>query len=151
MTKKTKSEAAASHEVPGSEAYSKPKPIRYAKRHRVTVVFPDDGLTRGSFKDECDIDKIVHKFVDTGMLTHLQRGSPIFGEAPDQSLFEAAVTQAELRSHAEEGTFEEYEKSQETALEAPDDPKPAETGSNTPEGEKPSQTENQPAELASSG
>jgi hypothetical protein len=111
----TKEKNEAAQENPG---YQKPEAKPYPLRHRVAITFPDDGRTRGSFKDECDIDRIVSRFLNTGALPHQQRRPPQYGDAPDATLFEAAVTHAELRSLEEEGVLAEYENAQQTASEA---------------------------------
>jgi len=70
----------------------------------VRVSFSEPGLTRQSFKDECDINRIVDQYTRTGLVPHVVRRSPQYGDVPEQSLFEAACVQAEIRSaeeHAE--------------------------------------------------
>lgn len=84
------------------------------ERTRVRHKFdPERGQTHQSFKDECDITRILAQHQRTGMVQHLQRGEPQYGEAPDQSLFEAACVQAEIRSAEHDG----YEYSPEAASE----------------------------------
>lgn len=62
-----------------------------------------DKLTRDSFKDECDINNIVATFVRTGMVNHIPRTEPQYGEAPDLSFHEAACIAARAASLTEEG------------------------------------------------
>lgn len=67
----------------------------------MTAPHNDDGVTRQSFRDECDIDRIVDTYARTGMVNHIPRMKPMYGDAPDQTLFEAACVQAEIRSAEE--------------------------------------------------
>lgn len=59
--------------------------------------FTDPSLAKPSFADECDINNIVERFTRTGVLPE-QRGNPQYGDAPDQTMYEAACIQAEVRS-----------------------------------------------------
>ena len=98
-------------------------------RTRVKVVCPEkEKVTQQSFADECDINNIVDMYTRTGMVTHLNPGNPQYGEAPDITMFEAALAQAEIRSAEAEG----YEYSPE-APEAEEEPV---TGSDTENAEK---------------
>lgn len=38
------------------------------------------GVTKQSFKDECDINKIIAKFDRTGMIENLNKKSPFYGD-----------------------------------------------------------------------
>lgn len=99
---------------------------------RVSIVFdPELGRTHQSFREECDVNRIVDTYTRTGVLTHAARGKPQFGDAPDSTLFEAAVAQAEIRSAEEEGRWPLQEapeapvtdsepESEEKALEPPE-------------------------------
>ena len=74
---------------------------------RGAIVFdPEQRLTRSSFAAECDINRIVDTYARTGMVNHVARATPQYGEAPETDFFEAACMQAEIRSKAEEGAFE---------------------------------------------
>lgn len=85
-------------------------------RPRVAVEYdPKSGLTKQSFKDECDITRIVENYA-RGIITP-NRLEPQFGDAPEIDLFEAACAQAAIRTAVEEG----YEPS-ESASEAPEGP-----------------------------
>lgn len=73
------------------------------ERVRTAISFdPEQGLTHQSFKDECDIEKIVATYARTGIVPRT-RGNPQFGDAPEIDLFEAACVHAEIRSKEEEG------------------------------------------------
>lgn len=74
------------------------------ERHRQSIsIDPETGRTHQSFKDECDVDRIIELHTRTGLVTHLNPGKPQYGDAPDSTLFEAALAQAEIRSALEEG------------------------------------------------
>jgi len=86
-------------------------------RNRVTVdIDPETGLTHQSFKDECDITRIVETYARTGIIP-AHRLEPHYGEAPDADLFEAACSQAAIRTAVEDG------------WEAPEPTNPEEQGS----------------------
>lgn len=76
------------------------------------------GLTRQSFKDECDITRIVETYARTG-IAPLNRHEPHYGDAPDSGLFEAALIQAEIRSQE---TYSDHfaEPASETSSEPPE-------------------------------
>lgn len=102
------------------------------KRKKHAIYFEKPSLTRGSFKDEVDINNIVARYAD-GVMPRLRPGQPQYGEAPDQTLFEAACIQAEIRSSEELAAI---------APEAQDDEKPVE------DAETPAQPENGSEELS---
>ncbi|AYP28674.1 MAG: portal protein [Microviridae sp.] len=72
-------------------------------RPRVAISYdPERGLTHQSFKDECDITRIVETYARTGIIpTH--RMQPHYGDAPESDVFEAACAQAAIRTAEEEG------------------------------------------------
>lgn len=100
-------------------------------------------LTRDSFAEECDINRIVDQYARTGMVNHLPRVEPQYGEAPDMSFHEAACLNARLASLEAEGALE-------TLGEQKSDPEPAEAASapETPPGPDPDPS---PADGESSG
>lgn len=60
---------------------------------RVKIDFTDAvPRTKQSFKDECDINRIMHKYQKTGMITHLAKHAPQYGEASSTDLLEAMNT-----------------------------------------------------------
>lgn len=65
------------------------------------IYFPEDKITRDSFKDECDVKKIVERFARTGEIQHVQKAQPQYGESPNISFHEAACMQAEISSQLE--------------------------------------------------
>ena len=62
-------------------------------------------ITRDSFRDECDVNKIVENFMATGQLLHTNRLEPQYGDAPDIDFFDAACVHAEIASAEAEGKF----------------------------------------------
>lgn len=91
------------------------KPANARRAHevpRVSIGFdPERGRTHQSFKDECDATRIVETYARTGMVTHQNPLSAQYGDAPSQTLFEAACVQAEIRSSAEERALNPPESS----------------------------------------
>lgn len=65
---------------------------RYSGTVRVKKVFPkDEGRTKGSFKDSCDVNNIVKKYLRTGNLPDLVRRDPKFGDFSDVPSFQEAL------------------------------------------------------------
>lgn len=50
---------------------------------------PESSMTKQSFKDECDINKIMARFQKTGALTHYASNAPHYGDATDVQLADA--------------------------------------------------------------
>lgn len=69
----------------------------YSPRLRVTLDCKEPGKTQQHFKDECDINRIVSHFQETGQINHLRASQPEYGFASSQSFTEAMyiVAQAE--------------------------------------------------------
>jgi hypothetical protein len=114
---------------------------------RVSIEFdPDNGRTHQSFKDECDINRIVSTFARTGIVPHVQKGEPQYGDCPDVSFFDAACAQAEIASAFEDGfTLEAPEEpsGDDLSAEGQDAPETAESVSDAqePAGDQKSATE----------
>lgn len=73
-------------------------------RVRTAVCFdPEKGLTHQSFKDECDIHRIVETYARTGIIPRGRKMEPMYGEAPETTLFEAACAQAAIRTAEADG------------------------------------------------
>lgn len=64
------------------------------------------GLTRQSFKDECDINNIIKTYTDTGLVNHVAKSRPIYGEAPETDFFTAACVRADIKSQQEAGAID---------------------------------------------
>ena len=52
---------------------------------------PDEGLTKQSFKDECDINNIMKRYNATGAVTHLNNRMPEYGDFSDPVDFQNAL------------------------------------------------------------
>lgn len=60
-------------------------------------VFPDyskDGMTKQSFKDSTDVNKILAKFQKTGVISHLAKFGPEYGNFSDVDFMQAQVALA---------------------------------------------------------
>jgi len=59
-----------------------PRPYRSCSspRLRVALVFEGPGKTLQSFKDECDINRIMNRYQQTGAIDHVNRAKPRFGD-----------------------------------------------------------------------
>lgn len=51
--------------------------------HFPGIVFVSDSLTQQHFKDECDVNKIVDRYVKTGILEHQSVIEPHYGDVSD--------------------------------------------------------------------
>lgn len=90
-----------------------------------------ENQTKQSFKDECDVNRIVNQFTKTGIVNHLARGKPQYGDMPDMDFHESACIAAEVASKSAEGVFEENTDSGTT--EPPTAPEEPVTAPETPE------------------
>lgn len=71
---------------------------------RVSVSFDlDKGRTHQSFKDECDVNKIIDLHARTGVLNHVARGHAQFGDVPDGTFFDHALALSAVSSAEAEG------------------------------------------------
>lgn len=61
----------------------------YNRRPRQRLEIVGESRTKQSFKDECDINKIMAKFQKTGALTHFQKHAPNYGFATSVDFAEA--------------------------------------------------------------
>lgn len=104
-------------------------PRRAHEVPRVQKSFDEPAKTRQSFKDECDINRIVETYARTGMVNHVPRAAAQYGDNPEQTLFEAACVQAEIRSSEEEAVLNPSPE----AVSAPESDETAEPA-DTPEG-----------------
>lgn len=67
---------------------------RYSPRFRVTFDFFEPSRTQQHFKDECDIDRILTKYSQTGFLVDplAPRREPLFGDFSESMSFMEAQT-----------------------------------------------------------
>ncbi len=78
-------------------------------------------LTKQSFKDECDINKILKKFEKTGAITHYTKNAPQYGDttspmlhdamniiANAESMFEELPAQLRKKFNNDPGTFLDF-------------------------------------------
>lgn len=56
----------------------------------VNVVFPDDGMTRQEFAEECDINVLLSQYERTGVLNHYNTGVPQYLDVSDVPDLQAA-------------------------------------------------------------
>ena len=52
---------------------------------------PEEGQTKQSFKDECDINNIMKRYNATGAITHLNMRTPEYGDFSSPLDFQAAL------------------------------------------------------------
>lgn len=69
---------------------------KYAK------VFTEPSMTKQSFKDECDINKLMDKYQKTGMINHVNKHQPTYAEYDAIDFTQAMQTIAEGQSMFEE-------------------------------------------------
>lgn len=62
---------------------------------RVQINCSEGGRTRQSEKDACDVNKIIKRFVKTGVIEHLNRRIPAYGDLTALSLQDALNLQIE--------------------------------------------------------
>lgn len=55
----------------------------YSPKIRSQILFAEQGRTKQSFKDECDINIIMKRFAVTGELGHISQAQPLWGEIPE--------------------------------------------------------------------
>jgi phage internal scaffolding protein len=68
-------------------------------RRRLSKDFSgEETRTKQSFKDECDINRIMHKFQKTGQLNHLAKYGPTYGDASSVDLLDAMTTLANAQT-----------------------------------------------------
>lgn len=64
---------------------------RFTPRVRVSIEFPEETRTKQALKDECDINLIMAKHRQTGLITHLEKRQPQFGDFSESVDYQAAV------------------------------------------------------------
>lgn len=61
----------------------------YKPANKVVMKFTGKGRTRQEFKEECDINHIMARFVRTGVIDHFSVHGPQYGECPALEFQEA--------------------------------------------------------------
>lgn len=129
------------------------RPINAPRRaHNVRrVIYSSDKPTmaKGSFAQECDINRIVDQYTQTGMVNHLPRLQPQYGDAPDQTFFEAACIATEAASALLDNP--DIGKEPKTAPEASEADSGQAAGMAVPEGENPPEKAPESAPLTNEG
>ena len=72
------------------------------KHRRVQIMFPEETMTKQSFREECDINNIMAKFQVTGMATHINEHQPQYGFATSHQFFESMQIVAKANTMFEE-------------------------------------------------
>lgn len=70
----------------------------YVEHDPVDLLFPDDGMTRQEFRDECDINVLMASYERGGVISHINRAAPQYldvSEVPDLQRSIAVMTAAE--------------------------------------------------------
>lgn len=77
-----------------------PKVIRsaYSTKPQVQIYFEGKGRTKQSFKDECDINHIIKRFMKTGVLDFVAKHAPQYGDVTGISFTMALDTVAKAQS-----------------------------------------------------
>lgn len=76
--------------------------LRGATRRHVASNFEDDlGRTKQGFQNECDVNRIVKRFHETGMPPPFLKGEGGYGFAPSQTFTEAMQMVASVKSQFE--------------------------------------------------
>ncbi len=67
-------------------------PAKKMSRAQVLKLVPamayDDGRTKQCFKDDCDIEKIMRRFEETGTISHLEKFQGVYADFSDFDFFE---------------------------------------------------------------
>lgn len=74
---------------------------KYDNRNRQPLfIDPKEGRTKGSFKDETDINKIMSKYLRTGQLPALIRSNPAYGDFSDVPSYQEALARVSMAQEA---------------------------------------------------
>ena len=55
------------------------------------LVCPADTRTKQSFKDECDVNRILDKWQETGLIDHVMPNPPTYGDFTNVTDYQTAV------------------------------------------------------------
>lgn len=53
------------------------------EEHEGLIFAEDEGMTQQHFKDECDVNLIIKRYVQTGVMEHTSNSEPWFGDVSD--------------------------------------------------------------------
>lgn len=70
----------------------------YSSKKRVQLFCTTKGRTKQSFKDECDINTIIRRFLKTGMLDYANKHEPRYGDTTGIEYTMAMQTVAAAKS-----------------------------------------------------
>lgn len=74
----------------------------YSPKKRVQVQFEGKGRTKQSFKDECDINNIIARFLRTGVMDFTQKNEPRYSDVTGIEFDQAMRVVAHARTMFEE-------------------------------------------------
>ena len=63
----------------------------YGSRERVSFETVGDSLTKQAFKSECDINNIMRKWRNTGVITHIRNSAGQYGDFSSVSDYQSAL------------------------------------------------------------
>jgi phage internal scaffolding protein len=72
----------------------------YRKHNRVFAPVGMYSLTEQSHKDSCDINNILSQFKMTGIVSHINRSQPMYGDLPDYVDYQDALHTVDKGSEA---------------------------------------------------
>ena len=79
------------------------KKVKSGRKYpRVYCKITEPSMTKQSFKDECNINKIMAKFQKLGAITHYAKHAPTYGDATHTELHDALNIVAEANTMFEE-------------------------------------------------
>lgn len=75
---------------------------RYGARQRAGITFSEPSMTKQNHKAECDINNIMRRFTKTGVIDHVTRYEPRYGDVPSQDYHSALITVSSAQELFEE-------------------------------------------------
>lgn len=96
------------------------------KNRKYSVDLSHGSMTKQSFKDECDINKIMEKFQKTGVLNHYASHAPTYGDASPVEYLDALLvisTANEMFADLPASVRKRFNNNPEEFLEFAQDPK----------------------------
>jgi len=70
----------------------------YSQKNRVQLTCSTKGRTKQAFKDECDINIIIKRFMRTGVLDFTQKNQPRYGDCTGMEYQKAVQTVADAKT-----------------------------------------------------